>query len=72
MTEDEKQELEEKRKKIIKSWKWRITKANLTPTSFSKSIGIDQSHLSQILNGKHRPHNAYFEQVENALKEMGV
>lgn len=56
----------------IKSWKWRIVKAEYNVKSFADLMGFSASSMSEYMSGKKKPSIDRFEEIENKLKELGV
>ena len=65
-------EVEERRKSIAKSWRWRISKAGLNQRKFCYDYNIIGSQLSDWINGKKIPKDASIKKIESILKELGV
>ena len=56
----------------IKTWKWRIVKAELSNNEFAEKVGISANLLSQYLTGATTPSIERFDEIEGKLKELGV
>jgi transcriptional regulator with XRE-family HTH domain len=56
----------------IQSWAWRIKKAKLDQKTFAANHNIAESLLSEYINDKKMPSLKTFENIENALRELGV
>lgn len=56
----------------IKSWRWRIVKANHSIQSFSELVNLFPSQMTTYFSGKVRPSIGIFERIENKLRELGV
>lgn len=59
-------------REIIKTWKWRIKKANYSMGDFAKFTGVSPSLISDYCNGKRTPSLQRFDLIENTLKFLGV
>lgn len=59
-------------KETIKTWRYRIVKANLNASQFGEMIGVSSSLLSQYMGGKISPSLENFDLIESKLKELGV
>lgn len=59
-------------KETIESWPWRIKKAGMNQGDFAESIGISPQLFSTYVNGKANPTLNRFDEIENALRELGV
>ena len=59
-------------KTIIKTWKWRIIKAEHTAKSFAELIDVAPSLLSEYCSEKKTPSIERFDLIENKLREMEV
>ncbi len=59
-------------KETIKSWKWRIVKADHSAKSFAELVGISPSLLSEYWTKKKSPSIERFDLIENKLRELGV
>lgn len=56
----------------VKSWKWRITKAELKVYEFCEKIDMHPQQFSRYLTGDINPSMETFDKVEGKLKELGV
>lgn len=54
------------------TWRWRLAKAGKTALEFYGISGVHNTRMSQYMNGKIQPNPETVEQVERALKKLGV
>ena len=57
---------------ILKTWRWRIAKADKKEYVAAQESGLSRGQLSDYLNGKVVPTITKFEQFENYLRSLGV
>ncbi len=56
----------------MQSWRWRITKAGHSLSSFGKTINISSAMMSRYAAGTSNPSLKTFDKIEDKLKELGV
>ncbi len=54
------------------TWRWRLAKAGKTALEFYEISGIHNTRFSQYVNGKIQPNQETIDQIESALKKLGV
>lgn len=59
-------------KEKINTWRWRIAKAGLNQSTFSKKYNITREALNSYINGKVTPSLDVFDRIEGILQELGV
>ena len=55
---------------IVKTWRWRITRAGYTQDRLCQELQVSRSGLSQYLCGKQEPSLKMFDKIEGKLREL--